>query len=318
MAQPTTIAREAEQRAASIEALLRRDELLARHTTYRVGGPADLVLPAAEAATLAAGWRWARARGLPCTVIGGGSNIIVGDRGIRGLVIKHRTTALPPLPEAVPNGETVVVEVDGALVFARLCAWAVKSGWRGLEWGGGIPGTLAGAVIQNAGAHGGELSNALVDVTVLTPRGDLEVWLPDRLDLRYRHSIWRAADPAAPLPLICAARLRLTRAPVEELQQAAQHGQEYRRRTQPRGPSAGSVFKNPPGDYAGRLIDQCGLKGTRLGGAIISPLHANWIINDTERATAQEIIELAELARAAVEACFGVTLQMEQQPIGEW
>lgn len=300
--------------AIDIETLLRRDEPLARHTTYRVGGPADLFLHAETAATLVAGWRWAAARGLPCTLLGGGSNVIIDDRGLRGLVIKHRTTALPPLPDRV-DGDDLIVAIDAALVLARLSVWAVRHGWRGLEWAGGIPGTMAGAVIQNAGAHGGQLSDSLLDVTVLTPNGDLETWPPARLDLRYRHSLWRAPAPG-PLPLICSLRLRLTRADPAALQAAVQHGQDYRRRTQPRGASAGSVFKNPPGDYAGRLIDQCGLKGTRAGGAVISPLHANWIINDTERATAADILALAATAREAVHRRFGVTLQMEQQVVG--
>lgn len=308
------IALAAEREAATIESMLSRAEPLARHTTYRVGGPAELFLHAESAAALVAAWRWARARGLPCTLLGGGSNVIIADRGLRGLVIKHRTTVLPPLPAAAA-GDELIVALDAALVLARLSVWTVRHGWRGLEWAGGIPGTLAGAVIQNAGAHGGQLSDSLLDVTVLTPDGELAVWEPERLDLRYRHSIWRA-PAAGPLPLICGLRLRLTRADPAVLQQAVQHGQDYRRRTQPRGASAGSVFKNPPGDYAGRLIDRCGLKGTRIGGAIISPLHANWIINDTERATAADILALADLARDAVARRFGVTLQMEQQVLG--
>jgi UDP-N-acetylmuramate dehydrogenase len=304
----------AEQAAAGIEAQFRRQESLARHTTYRVGGPAELFLPAESAAAMVAGWRWAAARGLPCTLLGGGSNIIIADRGLEGLVIKHRTTVLPPLP-ADALGDDLTIAIDAALVLARLSVWTVRHGWRGLEWAGGIPGTMAGAVIQNAGAHGGQLSDSLLDVTVLTPAGDLEVWDPARLDLRYRHSIWRAPMDT-PLPLICGLRLRLVHADRDELQAAVEHGQDYRRRTQPRGASAGSVFKNPPGDYAGRLIDQCGLKGTRAGGAIISPLHANWIINDTERATAADILALADLARDAVARRFGVTLQMEQEVVG--
>ncbi|MCC6627325.1 MAG: UDP-N-acetylmuramate dehydrogenase [Chloroflexi bacterium] len=303
----------AEQAATGIEAQLRRQEPLARHTTYRIGGPAELFLPAESAAAMVAGWRWAARRGLPCTLLGGGSNVIMPDQGLPGLVIKHRTTALPPLPADAP-GDGLIIAIDAALVLARLSVWTVRHGWRGLEWAGGIPGTMAGAVIQNAGAHGGQLSDSLLDVTVLTPAGDLETWEPARLDLRYRHSIWRA-PAAAPLPLICGLQLRLVRADRADLQAAVEHGQGYRRRTQPRGASAGSVFKNPPGDYAGRLIDQCGLKGTRVGGAVISPLHANWIINDTERATAADILALADLARQAVARRFGVTLQLEQQVI---
>jgi UDP-N-acetylmuramate dehydrogenase len=310
--QPITLA--AEHQAATIETMLRRNEPLARHTTYRVGGPAELFLHAESAAAMVAAWRWAAARGLPCTLLGGGSNVIIADAGLPGLVIKHRTTVLPPLPAEVA-GDALAVAIDAALVLARLSVWTVRHGWRGLEWAGGIPGTMAGAVIQNAGAHGGQLSDSLLDVTVLTPSGEVEVWPPERLDLRYRHSIWRASS-AEPRPLICGLRLRLTRADPAELQAAVEHGQEYRRRTQPRGPSAGSIFKNPPGDYAGRLIDQCGLKGTRLGGAVISPLHANWIINDTETATAADILALAALARDTVARRFGVTLQMEQEILG--
>jgi UDP-N-acetylmuramate dehydrogenase len=309
-----SIAYAAERQLEPIEAAFRRDEPLANHTTYRVGGPAERFLSADSAAVMVAGWRWAAARGLPCTLLGGGSNVIIADAGLPGLVIKHRTTVLPPLP-VDQAADAVEIEIDAAIVLARLSVWTVKHGWRGLEWAGGIPGTMAGAVIQNAGAHGGQLSDILLDVTVLTPDGAVEVWPPDRLDLRYRHSIWRAPS-ADPLPLICGLRLRLSRADPADLQVAVQHGQDYRRRTQPRGASAGSVFKNPPGDYAGRLIDRCGLKGTRQGGAIISSLHANWIINDTGQATAADILALADLARNAVSRRFGITLQMEQQVLG--
>lgn len=298
-----------------IERAFRRGEPLSRHTTYRVGGQAELFLPAENAALMIAGWRWAHARGLPCTLIGGGSNIIVADAGWPGLVIKHRTTALPALPSDATTDE-IIVDVDAAVVLARLSVWAVRHGWRGLEWAGGIPGTMAGAVIQNAGAHGGQLSDCLVDVTVLTANDELAVWTPDQLDLGYRHSRWRVPHAGA-LPLICRVRLRLTRAPHAALQAVVEHGQEYRRRTQPRGCSAGSVFKNPAHDYAGRLIDQCGLKGRRVGGVVISNLHANWIINDTERGLAAEIIALAEIARTTVAQRFGIALQMEQQVVGD-
>ena len=309
-----TLNRAAEQAAAGIEAQMRAHESLALHTTYRVGGPAELFVHAESAAAMVAGWRWANARGIPCTLLGGGSNVIVSDRGIAGLVIKHRTTVLPPLPDLLSHDE-LIVDIDAALVLARLSVWTVRHGWRGLEWAGGIPGTMAGAVIQNAGAHGGQLSDSLLDVTVLTPGGAIEVWLPNQLDLRYRHSIWRAPTNE-PLPQICSLRLRLKRADPAMLQAAVEHGQAYRRLTQPRGASAGSVFKNPSGDYAGRLLDQCGLKGTRAGGAVISTVHANWIINETGHATAADILELARLAHDTVAREYGVTLQMEQQVIG--
>jgi UDP-N-acetylmuramate dehydrogenase len=311
----TPVLPHADQGAPNIEATFRRHEPLARHTTYRVGGPAELFVLAESAAEMVAAWRWAAARGLPCQLLGGGSNVIISDRGLPGLVVKHRTTVLPELPDDCSAPE-VIVAIDGALVLARLSVWTVRHGWRGLEWAGGIPGTMAGAVIQNAGAHGGQLSDSLVDVTVLTPAGDIEVWSPERLDLRYRHSIWRVPR-ATGLPQICSLRLRLQRADPADLQAAVEHGQAYRRRTQPRGPSAGSVFKNPPGDYAGRLLDQCGLKGQRVGGAVISPLHANWIINDAGQASAADILALAEIGRAAVARRFAIDLQMEQQVLGE-
>lgn len=312
MASPRT---EPPAQSIDITGLLRHSEALRLHTTYRVGGPAELFLPAPNAAILIAGWQWARQQGLPCTVIGGGSNIIVPDAGLAGLIIKHRTTSLPELP-SVATGEEIIIEVDAGLVLARLSVWSVRHGWRGLEWAGGIPGTMAGAVIQNAGAHGGQLSDSLLSVTVLTPAGQLEVWPPERLDLRYRHSIWRVPT-TSPQPLICSLRLRLRRANPSELAAVVEHGQEYRRRTQPRGCSAGSVFKNPPGDYAGRLIDQCGLKGRRLGGVLVSPLHANWIINDTEQGTAADIVALAEIVRQSVADRFGISLQLEQQVLTE-
>jgi UDP-N-acetylmuramate dehydrogenase len=286
-----------------------RHEPLARHTTMRVGGPADLLVTARDIPALVALVGWARAAGIPHLVLGRGSNVVVADPGIHGLVILcraegHRIEGCRLLAEA-------------GLALARAAVLAQQAGLSGLEFGIAIPGSVGGAVWANAGAHGADVAAVLESVLVLGPDGSATAEPAARLGLAYRDSrLKHAAEPAAELVLSATFALRhedpvMIKARLDEIRR-------WRRANQPIGlASAGSVFRNPADDSAGRLIDACGLKGRRVGGATISTRHANFVVNDRQ-ATAADVRSLAELARAEVARRFGVELAYEVQYLGDW
>jgi UDP-N-acetylmuramate dehydrogenase len=291
-------------RAAGIR--LRRNEPLAGHTTMRVGGPADLLVVARDVATFSALVRGARARGIPLFVLGRGSDVVVADAGIRGLVVLSRAESWRI------DGDRFTAEAG--LPLARAAVLTQRAGLSGLEFGLAIPGTVGGAVWANAGAHGAEVAGVLESVTVLRADGSEATEPAAALSLTYRDS--RLKDPAGDLVLTATFRL----APVDPAAMKArlEEIRRWRREHQPLSlPSAGSIFRNPPGDSAGRLIDACGLRGARLGGAVISEKHANFIVNEGG-ATASDVRRLAERARAAVAARFGVDLAFEVQFVGDW
>ena len=284
---------------------LRRNEPLASHTTMRVGGPADLLAAPADVATLVALARGARTAGVPLTVMGRGSNVIVADAGVRGLVVLSRAQGW--------RIEDDRLTADAGLPLARAATLAQRAGLSGLEFGLAIPGTVGGAVWANAGAHGVDIAAVLESVTVLQADG-VEVEEPAQaLALSYRDSrLKRSAD------LILTATFRLRPTDPASIKARLDEIRNWRREHQPLSqPSAGSVFRNPPGDSAGRLIDECGLKGTRVGGAAISEKHANFIVNESD-ATASDVRRLAERAKKAVAVLFGIDLVYEVQFIGDW
>jgi UDP-N-acetylmuramate dehydrogenase len=291
-------------RAAGIR--LRRNEPLAGHTTMRVGGPADLLVVARDVATFSAAVRGARARGIPLLVLGRGSDVVVADAGVRGLVVLSRAEGWRI------EGDRFTAEAG--LPLARAAVLTQRAGLSGLEFGLAIPGTVGGAVWANAGAHGAEVAGVLESVTVLRADGSEAAEPAAALSLTYRDS--RLKDPAGDLILTATFRL----APVDPAAMKArlEEIRRWRREHQPLSlPSAGSIFRNPPGDSAGRLIDACGLRGARLGGAVISEKHANFIVNEGG-ATASDVRRLAERARAAVATRFGVDLAFEVQFVGDW
>ncbi len=281
------------------------DEPLAKHTSARIGGPADAFLVARSADDLRRAAAIAWAHEVPLTVLGGGSNILISDRGVRGLVIHNRTSRIRFGPDCVIADSGV-----GLMTLARRC---IKRGLAGLEWAIGVPGTLGGALYGNAGAHGGDMSDSTRTVLLATPEGD-RVLAAEEMGFEYRSSaLKRERRPA----LILEAELALTPEAPAAIQARADAFTAHRRRTQPPGATLGSTFKNPPGDYAGRLIDAAGLKGAQRGGARISEKHANFFLN-VENATADDVIALIEHARAEVLRCFGVLLELEIELVGEW
>ena len=286
---------------------LRLHEPLSRYTVARLGGPADALLEADSVELLESALRLAWAEGWPVRVLGGGANVLISDQGIRGLVVINNARAV----QIDDSGMVQAESGAGLIAVARMC---MARGLAGLEWAIGVPGTLGGAIINNAGAHGGDMAGNLVEALIAVPDQPAAWWPVERMAYCYRQS----ALKARPTPyVVLAGRLRL--APGHDpasLMAAAEAFTAHRKRTQPPGASLGSMFKNPPGDYAGRLIEAAGLKGTRIGGVMISPVHANFFVN-TGGGTAHDYAHLIRLAREAVQSQFGVALELEIELIGE-
>jgi len=281
------------------------NEPMSRHTTFRVGGPADvLFLPESEEQLLQA-LSIAREAGVPCFVIGNGSNLVVKDGGIRGLVI-----ALGEGMAAIARaGETLTAWAGASL--ARVSAYAQASGLSGLEFASGIPGTLGGGCAMNAGAYGGQLSDVLVDGRVLLD-GVVRTLTVEEMQMGYRTSL-----PLRRGGIVISARFALTPDDPEAIAARMRELNARRRDKQPLNyPSAGSTFKRPEGYFAGALIEQAGLKGKRVGGAQVSEKHAGFIVN-TGGATAADILTLIGTVQDEVADRFGVRLETEVRILGE-
>jgi UDP-N-acetylmuramate dehydrogenase len=286
--------------------VVRRDVLLAPLTTLRVGGPADRLAEPRTRDELLTILEAASAAGVPWLVIGNGSNLVVADAGVRGLVIRNRARGVDR------QGPSLVA--DAGTPMAMLVKRASAAGLAGLEWGIAVPGTLGGAVWANAGAHGGEMRDRLAWVEAWDPAtGEVGRLAPGACGFDYRESRFKhealvvvtaGVDLEADEPAAVADRVASFQA--------------QRRATQPLAEqNAGSVFRNPPGDHAGRLIDEAGLKGRRVGTASVSTLHANFIISD-RGGSAADVRRLADEVRAAVAAATGVSLRFEIEFVGAW
>jgi UDP-N-acetylmuramate dehydrogenase len=298
---------------ARLGARARPDEPLARYTSFRIGGPADLLVLPDTREELAHVLASAAAVGARVTLLGGGSNVLVGDGGMSGVVVKlgrgfsrvdweaERESARAPL---------VLVRAGAAVQLGRLARAAVERGLAGLEYAEGIPGTVGGALFMNAGAYGGEIAQAVAAVEGLTRDGQMLDLPGGDVAFGYRRSALPAGFVVTAVRLSLrrdgAARARMTE--VRERRTAAQpHGKA----------NAGSIFKNPRGDHAGRLIEIAGLKGARAGRARISERHANFIVNEGG-ARAADVKALMEVAQRVVWERSGVWLEPEVQLVGSW
>ncbi|MBN2306099.1 MAG: UDP-N-acetylmuramate dehydrogenase [Anaerolineae bacterium] len=291
-------------------AALKHDEPLARYTVARLGGPADALLVANSTQDLTAAVTLACRHDIPWIILGSGANVLVSDAGYRGLVIVNHTKGA-----RVEDGGQVVAESGASLAtLARRC---MNQGLSGLEWAVNIPGTVGGAVINNAGAHGGDMAGSVrwVEVYCLEDRPHTEIWGVHQMQYRYRDSVLKG-DRGRFVVVAVTLALEPGHDP-DALNAKADEFVARRKRTQPPGASLGSIFKNPPGDYAGRLIEAAGLKGTMIGGVQISPVHANFIVN-TGDGTAQEYRALVQQAQWAVQEKFGVQLELEIEFLGSW
>lgn len=282
------------------------DEPLARYTTYRIGGPADILAIPASDDDVASVLAKAKELGLPVTVIGSGSNLLVSDRGIRGLVLRLGRS----MGDVTFDGRRVVAQAGTSL--PRLAKMAADRGLSGLEWGGGVPGTVGGAVAMNAGAHGGETSLVLKRVHLVDRQGRRLARTPEEMAFSYRRCGLIRREGL----VVVSAEFQLEEGDPREILERMKSFAARRRRTQPLGmPSSGSVFKNPPGDFAGRLIEAVQLKGARIGGAQISTVHGNFIVN-TGGARAEDVYNLIRLAQTRVYEAFGIELELEVELVG--
>lgn len=281
------------------------NEPMARHTTFRVGGPADaLFLPEGEDQLLAA-LDAARDAGVPAYVIGNGSNLIVRDGGIRGLVIAIGEG----MSDVRREGDTILAQAGASL--ARVASFAQGEGLAGLEFASGIPGTLGGGCAMNAGAYGGQLSDVLVDARVLMD-GRIATLDREGMAMGYRTSL-----PLRAGGIVLSARFELTPDAPEAILERMKVLNARRRDKQPLNlPSAGSTFKRPEGHFAGALIEQAGLKGRSVGGAQVSTKHAGFLVN-TGGATASDVLALIRLVQDEVQARGGIRLEPEVRVLGE-
>ena len=287
------------------EGKLRFDEPMARHTTLRVGGPVDVW---AEPATLTALGRLraaCAARGLPNRAFGSGSNLLVRDGGIRGVAVHLKRLADV---RVLGDGQ---LHVDAGASTGKLLRVATEQSLGGLEFLGGVPGTVGGGLIMNAGTYLGEFTNVTREVHVVRPDGSVATRSHAECGFRYRHS------DIPPSEIVVGAHLQLAPRPRAEIEEAVRSLRDRRKSREPSAvPNAGSTFKNPPNEFAGRLIEACGLKGHRVGGAEVSPVHANWLVN-AHGARAADLLALIEIVRAAVVKQFGITLELEVKVVGE-
>jgi UDP-N-acetylmuramate dehydrogenase len=287
-----------------------RDEPLARFTTMRVGGPADLFATVHNLFELRALVRFARQRGLPHVILGRGSDLVISDRGIRGLVIQDRAEG------SRVEGDRYVA--DAGVPMARAATEAQKAGLTGLEFGLAIPGTVGGAVWANAGAHDADVAGVLVSARVLGADGVETIVPVADLGLGYRDSRFKHPSGDSPPELILDGTFALAQADPDVIKARLDEIRRWRQAHQPLGlPSAGSVFRNPDGDSAGRLIDAAGLKGFRIGGAVVSEKHANFIVND-QKGTAADVRRLGDHVRAVVAEATGIDLMYEVEFLGDW
>lgn len=290
---------------------LKENEPLAKHSSARIGGLADFLLTATSADHLAEIVSYLWQKSLPFKILGGGSNVLISDSGVREVVIlnKARKVAFGKEETETPN-----VWAESGSNFGSIARQAAQKGFSGLEWAAGIPGTLGGAIFGNAGAHGSEIADHLKLAEVLQLEKGRKRWSVDQFVFTYRNSTLKTQSGKY---IVLSASLDLKPGNIVHIQEKMEDYKLFRRKTQPPGASMGSMFKNPPDDHAGRLIEQAGMKGYRIGDAQISELHANFFINHGN-ATAQDVYRLIDQARQAVKEQFALDLELEIQLFGDW
>ena len=297
---------------------LLRDEPMKKHTTFRIGGPADYYAEP-DMSRISKLIEIAKACDMPVTVIGNGSNLLVGDKGNRGLVIGiGKGMSEIEVTEAVAQDFTAqdnchIITAGAGAILAAVAAKAAEASLSGLEFASGIPGSVGGAVVMNAGAYGGEIKDVLIDATVLTADGELKTVTRDELDLSYRHSIVPEKGY-----IVLSARFRLTPKPKDEIKSYMAELRAKRVEKQPlEYPSAGSTFKRPEGYFAGKLIMDAGLRGYSVGDAQVSEKHCGFVVNKGEAAAA-DVLTLIKDVQETVLKQFGVKLEPEVKMIGEF
>lgn len=294
------------QLAISKGCTVKENEPMSRFTTFKIGGNAQLLVSVQDISALKAILKQCSKEEVPVFVLGKGSNLLVSDNGIEGVVIK------------LDGGFNTITLVDddtiycgAAVSLAKLCRFASDNGLSGLEFAWGIPGSAGGAAYMNAGAYGGEMKDVLISCNHITKNGEYGSLSADELDLSYRHSAYADNDY-----IITGISVRLKKDSKAEIEKRMNDYMNRRKDKQPlEYPSAGSVFKRPEGYFAGKLIQDSGLKGASVGGAMVSEKHAGFIVN-TGNATCNDVLSLIEHIKTTVKKNFGVELECEVKPIG--
>jgi UDP-N-acetylmuramate dehydrogenase len=286
------------------------DEPLARYTSMKIGGPADYFIEAQTDAALASLLPLLNQHAMNFCLLGNGSNVLISDRGVRGVVI--RLAGEFKKIQWTDDGERVHVNVGAAYAVTQLVREAARKGFAGLEFAEGIPGSVGGALFMNAGAYGSEFEKVVDQVEGATSQGQPICLGRGEMTFSYRDS------HLPPGTIVTRVRMQLHKAESVEVGSKLQELVSRRKSSQPSGyPNSGSMFRNPPGDFAGRLIEAAGLKGKRIGQSQISERHANFIVN-LGGARAADVLQLTELAQAEVRSRFGVELVLEVKLLGEW
>ena len=288
------------------------DEPMSRHTTFGVGGPADIYVAVKTEEQLRTVFATAHRYGEPITWFGSGSNMLVGDGGIRGVVIENQFSEVNG-PER--NGTGFRLRAGSGMSFASLARRLANSGFAGIEWACGIPGSMGGAVVTNAGAYGHALGDVLIGARLVNDRGEIAEVTPEELDLSYRNSGFTRGKFKD--TMVLSVDLRVQEGDAKLLKERVRQLDQQRRGAQPPGRNCGSVFKNPIRRSAWEYVDDVGLRGHRIGNAQITERHSNFIQN-LGGATAKDVVALIRFAQDKVREQFGIELETEVQFVGEF
>lgn len=285
-----------------------QDEPMAKRTTFRIGGTADVFVRAKEVEDVRNVLVFAKNNQIPVTIIGNGSNVLVRDKGIRGIVLYADLDQISF--EKIEDG--MLITVGAGYMMSGLSITCMEKSLAGLEFAFGIPGSIGGAVRMNAGAHGGQMQDVVVSTTYMDFDGNIKILNNKEQEFDYRESIFSKHH----IGVILETKLKLPYANQEEIKSKMKEYTTYRKEKQPSYPSAGSTFKRGDGFITAKLIDECGLKGYKIGGAKISDLHAGFIINEKE-ATAKDVLELVQYTKQKVYEKFGKEIELEIEVVGE-
>lgn len=291
-----------------VRGIVKQNEPMAHHTTFGVGGPADVYVEPADEEDLAELLKWTHENGIPWMVLGAGANMLVSDSGIRGLVIRMGK----PFARVKIEGEKIFCGAGASL--DKVVDMAVQAGLAGLEYATAVPGTIGGAILMNAGTYRGWVGDVVETVRVLRVDGHREELSREDMQFSYKHTVLMGDTSR----IITSVTFILKPGIKEEMVRTVQQLKRRRNETQPaEGRSAGCMFKNPEGMSAGWMIQEAGLKGMRIGGALVSDKHANFILN-IDNASASDLRRLSEEVRKIVEQKFGITLEYEVRLVGDW
>lgn len=280
------------------------NEPMSKHTTFKIGGPADIFVKVNDTEELKFLLGLAKTKNIPITVLGNGSNVLVKDKGIRGIVLKI------DFKEILVNDETL--EIGAGVLLSKASRVALENELTGLEFASGIPGTFGGAIYMNAGAYGGQIGDKIVTTTYIDEKLDIKTITQDENEFIYRKSVFQKNNG-----IILSGKIKLEKGNAEEIKQTMEEYSKSRKEKQPLNmPNAGSTFKRGDGFITAKLIDECGLKGYQIGDAKISTLHAGFIVN-TGKATASDVLNLIKYTQEKVKEKFDVQIEPEIRILGE-